>query len=149
MAGSIVSLVGPVCRSSRRGMMEYFTPIANSKPTGVVWKLFVATPALFTSTTVSHPTAVLDSSLLTEDMQPVLLTHKRICRRYHAVEVNQVQRQPDQIPGANLWAFGMHSLNGGKGFSFAAAGEVDFGSVSSQFDGRSVADPGAVLSVSF
>jgi len=47
----------------RRKRKGYLTPIETSKPAGVVWKLFVATPALLTSRTVSRSIASIETNV--------------------------------------------------------------------------------------
>lgn len=59
MTEGFVSVMGPVFEW--RNVVEYFTPIATSNPAGVVSKLFVATPALFTATIVRHHVVITKS----------------------------------------------------------------------------------------
>jgi hypothetical protein len=80
------------CIQGQLGRMAYFTPIATSKPACVVSKLFVATPALFTITTVSRMTTTRILFVHTENIQPVFTMHECICCLDNAIEVHQVQR---------------------------------------------------------
>lgn len=113
----------------------------------VVWKLLVAKPALLTgskqeSAPISFEPA--GASHRTEYIQSDLILADCFGRLRDAVEVGQVEWEPDELPLLDGRVFRVEGLDGPPSSLLASCGEIYFGSMASELQGCGIPDTGAV-----